>query len=59
MVCLLTVLARVLDLGAAVLAEDDLVADVDVERDAVAGVVDARLLPLKLGVILKFVFNFP
>src|SRR3954469_13573963 len=34
-------LARVLDLGAAVLAVDDLVADVDVERDAVAVVVDA------------------
>src|SRR4051812_4050093 len=34
-------LAGVLDLGAAVLAVDHLVADVDVERDAVAVVVDA------------------
>src|SRR5687768_14499108 len=34
------VLAPVLDLGSAVLAEDDLVADADVERDAVAVVVD-------------------
>jgi len=34
-------LAAVLDLGAAVLAVDDAVADVDVERDAVALVVDA------------------
>ena len=34
-------LAGVLDLGAAVLAVDDLVADRDVERDAVAVVVDA------------------
>ena len=34
-------LAGVLDLGAAVLAVDDLVADGDVERDAVAVVVDA------------------
>ena len=33
-------LAGVLDLGAAVLAVDDLVADADVERDAVAVVVD-------------------
>src|SRR6478735_592031 len=34
-------LAGVLDLGAAVLAVDDLVADADVERNAVAVVVDA------------------
>src|ERR1700710_1647798 len=34
-------LAGVLDLGAAVLAVDDLVADLDVERDPVAVVVDA------------------
>src|SRR5689334_14993568 len=33
-------LARVLDLGAAVLAVDDLVADRDVERNSVAAVVD-------------------
>src|SRR6478672_7124594 len=54
-------LAAVLDLGAAVLAVDDTVADVDVERHAVALVVDATGTDREdlalLGLLLRGVRN--